>query len=96
MKFDVRKLKEMNDLDFENIAVWPFEIKTVVAAVVGIIVAVLSYHLIISAKLPILDSAELREAELKQQYEAKYRIAINLEAYQEQLARIEEDFSSML
>jgi type IV pilus assembly protein PilO len=96
MKFDVRKLKEMNDLDFENIAVWPFEIKTVVAAVVGIIVAVLSYHLIISAKLPILDSAELREAELKQQYEAKYRIAVNLEAYQKQLARIEEDFSSML
>lgn len=96
MKFDFNKLKEMNDLDFENVAVWPFEIKTVVAVVLAIIVGVLSYHLIISAKLPILDKAELEEIELKRTFEAKYRIAVNLEAYQQQLARIEEDFSSML
>lgn len=96
MKFDFAKLKEMNELDFENVAIWPFEIKTVVALVLAVIVGVLSYHLIISAKLPVLDQAELRELELKQQFEAKYRIAVNLEAYEEQLARIEEDFSSML
>ncbi|MDM7861622.1 type 4a pilus biogenesis protein PilO [Alteromonas sp. ASW11-36] len=96
MKFDVAKLKEMNELDFENVALWPFEIKTVVAAVLAIIVGILSYHLIISAKLPVLDQAELREVELKQQFEAKYRIAVNLQAYEDQLARIEEDFSSML
>lgn len=96
MKFDVAKLKEMNELDFDNVALWPFEIKTVVAIVLAIIVGILSYHLIISAKLPILDQAELREIELKQQFEAKYRIAVNLQAYEDQLARIEEDFSSML
>lgn len=96
MKFDFAKLKEMNDLDFENVAIWPFEIKTVVAAVLAIIVGVLSYHLIVSAKLPVLDQAELREVELKREFEAKYRIAVNLQAYEEQLARIEEDFSSML
>lgn len=96
MKFDFAKLKEMNELDFENVAIWPFEIKTVVALVLAVIVGILSYHLIISAKLPVLDQAELRELELKQQFEAKYRIAVNLEAYEEQLARIEEDFSSML
>ena len=87
MKFDVAKLKEMNELDFENVALWPFEIKTVVAIVLAIIVGILSYHLIISAKLPILDQAELREIELKQQFEAKYRIAVNLQAYEDQLAR---------
>ena len=96
MKFDITKLKEMNELDFENVAVWPFEIKTVVAAVLAVIVGILSYHLIISAKLPILDNAELQEVELKRTYEAKYRIAVNLQAYKEQLARIEQDFSSML
>ncbi len=96
MKFDFAKLKEMNELDFENVAIWPFEIKTVVAAVLAIIVGVLSYHLIVSAKLPVLDNAELREVELKREFEAKYRIAVNLQAYEEQLARIEEDFSSML
>ena len=88
--------KEMNELDFENLAVWPFEIKTVVALVLAVIVGVLSYHLIISAKLPVLDKAELDEVELKRTFEAKYRIAVNLEAYQQQLERIEQDFSSML
>lgn len=96
MKFDISKLKEMNELDFENLAVWPFEIKTVVALVLAIIMGVLSYHLIISAKLPVLDKAELDEVELKRTFEAKYRIAVNLEAYQQQLERIEQDFSSML
>lgn len=96
MKFDFSKLKEMNELDFENVAVWPFEIKTVVALVLAIIVGALSYHFIISSKLPILDKAELDEIELKRTFEAKYRIAVNLEAYQQQLARIEDDFSSML
>lgn len=96
MQFDFAKLKEMNELDFENVAVWPFEIKSVVALVIAIIVGILSYNLIVSSKLPQLDAAELKELELKREFEAKYRIAVNLEAYQEQLARIEEDFSSML
>lgn len=96
MQFDFAKLKEMNELDFENVAVWPFEIKTVVALVLAIVVGILSYNLIVSSKLPQLEQAELKEVELKREFEAKYRIAVNLEAYQEQLARIEADFSSML
>jgi type IV pilus assembly protein PilO len=32
MKFDVEKLKELNELDFEQIAIWPNEIRIVVAA----------------------------------------------------------------
>lgn len=96
MKFDVAKLKELNELDFEQVAVWPFEVKVVVAAFVAILIGALSYYFLISPKLPVLDRAELQEQELKLQFEAKYRIAVNLEAYKEQLARIEDDFSSML
>lgn len=96
MKFDVAKLKELNELDFEQVAIWPFEVKVVVAAFVAIVVGALSYYLIVAPKLPILDSAQLKEAELKLQFQAKYRIAVNLEAYKQQLAQIEQDFSSML
>ena len=96
MKFDVSKLKELNELDFEQIAIWPNEIRIVVAAFVAIVVGAISYFMIVSPKLPIKDAAELKEQELKLQFEAKYRIAVNLEAYQEQLAKIKEDFSSML
>lgn len=96
MKFDFAKLKELNELDFEQVAIWPFEVKSVVALFVAIVIGALSYYTIVSPKLPILDSAELKEQELKLQFEAKYRIAVNLTAYQQQLARIEDDFSSML
>ena len=96
MKFDVEKLKELNELDFEQIAIWPNEVRIVVAAFVAILIGALSYYLLISPKLPILEAAELKEQELKLQYEAKYRIAVNKEAYREQLAQLEDDFSSML
>ena len=96
MKFDVEKLKELNELDFEQVAIWPFEIKAVVAAFVAILIAGLSYWFIIKPKLPVLDAAKVEEGELKLKYEAKYRFAANLDGYKQQLSRIEEDFSSML
>lgn len=96
MKFDFSKLKQMNELDFEQVANWPFEVKTVVAVFVGILVAVGGYYFLISSKLPILDKQQAKEIELKQTFEAKYRIAVNLEAYEQQLERIEADFSTML
>ncbi|MBT1064255.1 type 4a pilus biogenesis protein PilO [Bowmanella sp. Y26] len=96
MKFDFNKLKEVNDLDFEQVAIWPFEVKALVALILAILVSVLGYYLLVNDKLPVLASAEQKEAELKQTYEAKYRIAVNLQAYEDQLAKIQQDFSSML
>lgn len=96
MDFDVKKLKEINELDFEQVAIWPKEIKLLVAFVCACIVAGICYYAIISSKLPQLSSAEEEEVELRKTFEAKYRVAVNLNAYQEQLKRIQEDFSSML
>lgn len=96
MKFDFKKLQEMNDLDFDQVATWPFEVKTVVALFVGILVAAGTYYGLVSSKLPVLDAAQNKEAELKRTYQAKYNIAVNLQAYEEQLERIKQDFSSML
>lgn len=96
MKFDVSKLKEINELDFEQLAVWPFEVKTVVAAFVAIIGLVGGYYGLVKSKLPTLEAAQNKEAELKQNFQAKYSIAVNLKAYEEQLAQLQTDFSSML
>ena len=96
MAFDFAKLKEINELDFEQVAIWPKEIKLVVALFCVIVVSAICYYGIISNKLPMLEATKKQENELKQTFEAKYRIAVNLRAYEEQLSRIEEDFSSML
>jgi type IV pilus assembly protein PilO len=96
MKFDFNKLKEINDLDFEQVAIWPKEIKSVVGLICAAIVAGICYYAIISNKLPMLDAAQQEENELRSTFEAKYRVAVNLKAYEAQLAQIEKDFSSML
>lgn len=96
MAFDVNKLKEINELDFEQVAIWPREIKIVVALICAVIIAGVCYYAIISSKLPLMAQAKSQEGELRRSFEAKYRIAVNLQAYKDQLKRIEEDFSSML
>ncbi|MFT6898441.1 MAG: type IV pilus assembly protein PilO [Paraglaciecola sp.] len=96
MKFDFNKLKEVNDLDFEQVAIWPFEIKSIVALFVVIIALVGGYYGLVKDKLPILEKVQLEEQTLKQNYQAKYRIAVNLQAYEEQLQQLQQDFSSML
>ncbi|MBU3020803.1 type 4a pilus biogenesis protein PilO [Aestuariibacter sp. A3R04] len=96
MSFDVHKLKELNELDFDQVAIWSKEVKIVVALFVMIVVGALGYWFIVKPKLPILDQVEIEEQELKLQFQAKYRIAVNLNAYKEQLKQIEADFSTML
>lgn len=96
MQFDVKKLKELNELDFDQIAAWPFEVKIVVALFVSIIALIGGYYTLVKDKLPLLEKVQLQEVDLKASYQGKYNIAVNLPAYQEQLKRLEKDFSSML
>lgn len=96
MKFDVNKLKEINDLDFEQVATWPFEVKSLVAAFVVVFGLLGGYYFLVKDKLPVLEEAQNKELSLKQTYQGKYRIAVNLAAYEEQLSRLQSDFSSML
>jgi type IV pilus assembly protein PilO len=96
MKFDFNKLKEINDLDFEQVAIWPFEVKSLVAVFVLIIGLLGGYYFLIKDKLPVLEVAQNKELSLKQTFQGKYRIAVNLQAYEEQLTQLQNDFSSML
>lgn len=96
MNFDVDKLKELNELDFEQVHVWPFEIKVVVAALIAIIMGFAGYYLIISSKLPKWEATQIQEEQLKRDYESKYRVAINLEANKDKLEQINESFASAL
>ncbi|MCC2607621.1 type IV pilus inner membrane component PilO [Planctobacterium marinum] len=96
MKFDFAKLKEMNDLDFEQIAYWPFEVKTVFALMVFIMVSGGAFYFLVKDKLPVLDAEQKREFELRGTYEAKYLIAANLEAYEKQLAQLKLDFQKVV
>lgn len=96
IRFDFSKLKEMNELDPEQMAIWPFEVKVVVALFLLILMSGVGYFVIIKDKLPILAAAEVTEQDLKRSYRSKYAIAANMEAYQEQLTQLKSDFATML
>ncbi|MEM0910092.1 MAG: type 4a pilus biogenesis protein PilO [Pseudomonadota bacterium] len=96
MKFDASKLKELNELDFEQVHVWPYEIKLIVAVLFAIIMAAAGYYLIIKSKLPQWDTIQVQEEQLKRDYESKYRVAINLQANKDKLEQINESFASAL
>lgn len=96
MKFDFNNLKQMDDLDFEQLAIWPFEVKFVVAGVLCLLVSVLGYFILVNDELPVLEAEQRKETELKNSYQVKFAVAANLEVYQQQLDKLKQDFSSML
>lgn len=89
-------LEELNNLDLSNIGSWPPFAKTMLIVVFSVLVAVLSYFLLVDEKITTLQSAEAREQELRQVYRAKYAAAVNLELYKQQMVEMEETFSYLL
>lgn len=96
MSFDFQQLKHLNALNSTDIAIWPKEIKIFFCILATLSVLILSFYLVIQPILPILDDATAQEKTLKNQYRAKYHIAVNLEPYETQLKLLEADFSTML
>ncbi len=96
MSFDIAQLKKINQLDFEQIASWPFEVKIVMAMVLTTLSLGLGWSTFISPKLPILSQTKQAEITLKREFSAKYRITVNLPRHKIQLEQLERDFTFML
>ena len=87
---------DVSDLDLENMGSWPLAVKFIFAVIVAALVSVLSYYLLIDAKIDELSAAKQKETELKQTYQTRYASAVNLEAYREQMKEMEETFAVLL
>ena len=95
MSIDFSQLKDA-DLELENIGKWPAAAKLLLAVFLFIVVLGLGYFLIIKDKITSLDQVVAEEATLKQQYQAKYHVAANLELFQAQMIEAEELFAQQL
>jgi type IV pilus assembly protein PilO len=89
-------LEELNNLDLANIGSWPPVAKTLLIVVFSVLVAVLSYFMLVDEKITMLKTAEAREQELRQVYRYKYAAAVNLDLYKQQMVEMEETFSYLL
>lgn len=95
LNFDFSEF-DINDIDFENMGSWPAFAKVIMASVVAIIVAVVSYMFLVSGKVTSLEAAIEEEQKLRSTYRVKYGAAVNLDSYKKQMQEMEENFSLLL
>lgn len=82
-------LQELNELDFNDIGVWPAPVKIAMIAIIFVLIAVGGYVYFIADSIAALDTIRNKETELKVQFEMKAALASNLEAYKQQMVELE-------
>ncbi|MBA6391168.1 type 4a pilus biogenesis protein PilO [Colwellia sp. BRX10-3] len=97
MNFDLSEFMEQFDgLELDNIGQWPKAAKIVLSIFLVILVLGLGYVLMVSDQIEQLERVTAEETTLKQQYQAKYHIAANLELFEQQMVEAEAMFANQL
>lgn len=87
---------ELNKLDFKTLADWPLSTKLVLLAVLVLAIVAAGWWFSWRGGMETLEAAKLKETELRSTFTVKKNQAINLEAYRQQLADIEQAFGALL
>lgn len=87
---------ELKQLDLKNPGGWPWPFKIVSMVLIFILILVAGYLLSYQTQLENLAKEEKKEVELKNVFVEKKKLAVNLEAYQQQRAEIEQAFGALL
>jgi len=87
---------DFNDLDVNNIGSWPTPVKVIIMILLFLAVLGGGYYMVLTEKLQSLDRAELKEADLRKDYEQKSADAANLDAYKAQMAEMQATFGALL
>ncbi len=89
-------IEELNGLDFNDIGSWTRRVKLIMATLVAVGLVFAGYHFIVKEQLKQLASVEKKEPQLKNTFEDKKALAINLDAYKRQMVEAEETFGVLL
>lgn len=89
-------LNQLNELDFSNIGDWPVAAKAILVLFLCVVLAGGWYWFVSLDQIDSLSRSEAQETELRTSFEAKQRLAANLEIHREQLTQIEESLTDLL
>jgi type IV pilus assembly protein PilO len=94
----VKELKDIDfaELDIQQIGVWPTALKTILIALILIVILGLGYFLKVQDIRDQTQRAAEKEAQLLQQYQSKAFLAANLDAYRQQMIELDETFGALL
>ena len=87
---------ELNQLDLNDFGEWPIPVKAVAILIACIALGGLAYYYDTSSQRDRLASEQQTESELRATLEIKQQKAVNLKAYRDQLAEMEQSFGAML
>ena len=88
-------LNELRDLDFNDVGNAPASIRYIILSLLLAVVLAIGYYLLVKDKIEQLKRVEQQELTLRQDFEYKQQKAANLEAYEAQLAEMQELLETM-
>ena len=88
-------LNELRDLDFNDIGSAPVSVRYVLLSLLLAIILAIGYFLLVKNKIEQLDRVQKQELTLRADFEYKQQKAANLEAYEAQLAEMQELLETM-
>jgi type IV pilus assembly protein PilO len=90
-------LEQLRTLDMKDVGRWPLLFRGIAVGLIFLLVAVGgTYYFVWRDKIPQLEQVERQETDLRATFESRQELAANLEAYQAQLAEVEQTFGAML
>ena len=89
-------LQDLNELDLNNIGVWPKPIKAILVLLLCAAIAAGWYYLNTEEQLISLKKTQQIEQDLRGEFELKQAKAVNLEKYRKQLEEMRQSFGAML
>jgi len=85
-----------SELDPSNVGSWPAAVKAILMLLLLLLVLGLGYQLYLTDKRDDIERAELKQQELREDYEGKYFKAANLDAFRQQKQEMEETFGELV
>ncbi|MFQ5993524.1 MAG: type 4a pilus biogenesis protein PilO [Acidiferrobacterales bacterium] len=89
-------LDDLRNIDLNNIGAWPLPIKIGGIVLIGILILAAGFWFIVRGELEDLAGAQDKEGRLKETYQSKVALAINLPAYKQQMEEMRQTFGSLL
>jgi type IV pilus assembly protein PilO len=89
-------LEELRTLDTKNPGNWPWPVKIAALALIFILIFVAAYFIVYQSQREELEKEANKETSLRTTFLEKQKLAVNLEAYQQQRAEIEQSFGALL
>lgn len=89
-------LDELRNLNVNDLSSWPVPIKIVGIVLVGLLILGAGYWFIIQDQLDQYAAETAKEEQLKETYTTKKLLALNLEAYKQQMEDMQRTFGSLL